>query len=305
MLKIKKNNESVLSIGNFDGVHLGHQKILQTVKELSIKHKIEASIISFYPSPFSFLYPGKFYGHIDTYTEKNEKIKKHGIDNIEILEFNNKIRHITAEDFLSNIIIDCFKPKVIVVGYDHHFGYNKKGDYDFLYKNREKYNYELIKINKELIEEMTISSSKIRESLLSGKVDIANKMLGSFFKIKGIVIKGSQLGKKIGFPTANIKVEDLKLIPGKGVYLVIVKIFNKEYMGMCNIGTKPTINTENKKISFEVHILDFKKNIYEECLEINFVKFIRKEKKFSSILNLKKQLIADRNKCLEYSFNNV
>jgi len=305
MTKIKSNKESVLSIGNFDGVHLGHQKILKTVKKLSLKHKIESSIISFYPSPSSFLQPDFFCGHIDSCSEKTDKIKKYGIDKIQMLKFDEHIRNIRAEDFLSNIIINLFNPKIIVIGYDHHFGYNKKGDYDFLYSNKQKYNYKLIKIEEKTINQSVISSSKIRDSLLPGKIEVANKMLGGFFKIKGSVVKGRQLGKKIGFPTANIAIEKLKLIPAKGVYLVIVKISNQQYVGMCNVGVKPTINGKNKRISCEVHILNFKRNIYKKELEISFIQFIRKEKKFSSIEDLKKQLIADRNKCLEYSFNNV
>ena len=303
---IDKMKGSILSIGSFDGVHLGHQKILETTKSLSLKYKTKAAIISFYPSPFSFLYPEKFNGHIDTDLEKIDKVAQCGIDLFAILRFNDKIRRITAKVFLSDIIVKYFKPKVIVIGYDHHFGLDREGGVQFLNENKDKYNYELIQIDAKKINKDKISSSKIRKLIIDRKVREANKMLGSPFKIKGVVVKGEGLGASIGFPTANIKLDELKLVPGNGVYFVGVSINSGSLrLGMCNIGFRPTINDKNKKLSCEVHILDFDEKIYKKEIEVQFLDFFRLEKKFNSVNQLKKQLIIDKNKCLEYSSNNV
>ena len=303
--KIAPKKESIISIGNFDGIHLGHQEILKTVKDMSLKYDLPSAIISFYPSASSFLYPVKFQGHIDTDLEKIEKMSSYKIDEFLMLEFDEKIRKMRAGKFLSEVIVANFKPKIIVVGYDHHFGYDRQGSYDFLKQNKEKYDYKLVKINERFLGKNKLSSSNIRTLIIDKDVEKASTMLGSYFKIRGKVIKGKGIGKTIEFPTANIEIDKLKTLPGNGVYFVKVVVGSKEsYLAMCNIGVKPTISNKNI-ISCEVHIFDFNQSLYGKNVDISFIKFIRLERKFDTIDSLKKQLIVDKNKCLEYSCNNV
>ena len=302
---IKKKNSSIVSIGNFDGLHLGHQEILKTVKKEALKQELESTVISFYPSPASFLYPKNFKGHINTDLEKIEKMNSYKIDNFLMLQFDNKIRNMKAEYFLSDIIIKYFNPKTIIIGYDHRFGYNREGDYDFLNANKSKYGYNLIKVKEKFFCENKLSSSNIRRLLSDRDVKTAAGMLGSLFEIRGEVVKGEGVGRTIGFPTANIEIDNLKLLPGNGVYFVSVSIDNgKPLFGMCNIGVRPTVKS-NKAVSCEIHIFNFNQIIYGKALNISFIEFIRLERKFDSLSCLKKQLIEDENKCLEYSYNNV
>ena len=298
-------SKSVVTIGNFDGVHLGHQEILKSVKRNAKSLFASSVVLSFYPSPAMMINPEKFQGHIDLDSEKIDKVAYQKIDKFVLLEFNDKIKNMSAEDFLKNIIIKKLKPVLIIVGYDHRFGFNREGDFKFLENNKSKYGYELLKINEKFLNDEKLSSSKIRLLLNNRDVNSVSKILGQPFEINGKVSKGRGIGKTIGFPTANIALSHLKILPGDGVYFV--KIYNHDnecHDGMCNIGVNPTISLDSKK-TCEVHIFNFNQNIYSETLKIHFIEFIRMEKKFKDINCLKKQLIKDKNKCLEYSYNNV
>ncbi|MAV64772.1 MAG: bifunctional riboflavin kinase/FAD synthetase [Pelagibacteraceae bacterium TMED124] len=301
---IKSISESVLAIGGFDGVHHGHKEILRKLVNESRKAGIPSVLLTFSPVPFSVLSPDLFLGHIDTFNERIKKIKKSGIDILCMLPFNESLRTVTAQNFLNDILINNFNPKTIVVGYDHHFGYKKEGDFNFLKKNASKYSFNLILIKKvKTNTEHNLSSSAIRELLKNGDIASANLLLGSYFTIKGVVIKGQKLGSKIGFPTINIKLDPHKIIPSRGVYIVVAKIFNKKYKAICNIGFSPTFSNK-KNIKIEAHVLDFNKDVYGEEVSIEFLDFIRFEKKFQSVEMLKRQILKDKNKCLEYSFKN-
>ena len=303
--EISLSNSSALTIGNFDGVHLGHQEILRYLLKKSAKLSLESLVLSFYPSPSSKLYPDKFNGHIDSDVEKIEKLKELNVDKFLIMKFDENIRKMSADIFLSEIIIKKLNPSVIIVGYDHHFGYKREGDYDFLNKNKSKYGYELLKVNEKFLNEKKISSSIIRKMIADSNVKGAATLLGRPYQLNGKVIAGDGVGKSLGFPTANIEINSLKILPGRGVYFVKVINSNaQQFYGMCNIGTKPTFK-KNKKIYCEVNIFNFNEKIYNSNLKIEFIDFIRLEKKFESISSLKKQLISDKNKCLEYSYNNV
>tara|TARA_Y100000768_G_scaffold388676_1_gene386080 strand:+ start:5409 stop:6344 length:936 start_codon:yes stop_codon:yes gene_type:complete len=303
--EILLSNPSALTIGNFDGVHLGHQEILRNLSKKSNKLSLESLVVSFYPSPSCKLNPKKFNGHIDSDVEKIEKLKELKIDKFLIMKFDDKVRRMSADIFLSEIIIKKLNPTVIIVGYDHHFGYKREGDYNFLKKNKSKYGYELFKINEKFLNNKKISSSIIREMIADCDVNGAAAMLGRPYQLNGKVIAGDGIGKSLGFPTANIEIDNLKILPGRGVYFVrVINESAQQFYGMCNIGTKPTFK-KNKKIYCEVNIFDFNDQIYNSNLKIEFINFIRLEKKFKSISFLKKQLISDKNKCLEYSYNNV
>ncbi len=303
--KVSFSTPSVLTIGNFDGVHLGHQEILSSVIDRSSELGIDSIVFSFYPSPSYEIHPNKFNGHIDSDIEKIQKLKNLGVDKFIMIKFDESVRKMNADTFLSKVIIRQLNPSVIIVGYDHHFGYKREGDYSFLEQNKSIYGYELIKINEKFLNNKKISSSIIRETVSKGKVKEACDMLGLPYQLNGDVIKGDGIGSTFGFPTANIKIDNLKILPKKGVYFVKVTIEDRQtFDGMCNIGTKPTFK-KNKKIYCEVNIFDFNEKIYGKKIKIEFIDFIRLEKKFDSIGSLKKQLKKDKNKCLEYSYNNV
>ena len=308
-MKIYKNlpekkilNKSAISIGSFDGMHLGHQEIIRSLKDYS-KGKLETVLITFYPSPQEFFLREKFKGYLSSKDEKTNLIEKLGIDNLCIIRFDDNIKDLSAEDFLSKII-KAFSPEAFIVGYNHSFGKDRRGNIDFLNNNREKYSFKTIRVDEVSNLEMKISSSGIRSFLELGNIKKANIALGSFYSLCGVVVAGKGLGKKIGFPTANIAAREGKLIPANGVYFIEASIDQKKFKGMCNIGLNPTIGNNNN-MSIEAHFFDLDKDIYDKEIIISFIDFVRKERKFKDINSLKDQLEVDKNKCLEYSLYNV
>ena len=295
--------KTVISIGSFDGVHTGHQKIFKTMKEKS-KNTQKTIAITFFPTPQSILNPNNFKGHLNSKEEKIDKVKELGVDILYILKFDDKIKKMTAKNFLK-IIIRKFNPELFIVGYNHCFGYKKEGDSDFLKKYKKKYNYKVVDIPElKSSNKIKISSTTIRNLIANNDISNANNLLGYNYSIQGVIVDGDGLGRKIGFPTANIKVSKNKLIPGNGVYFINAHIDRREFQGMVNIGIKPTVS-KKKELSIEAHLFNFNEKIYGMKIIINFIKFIRNERDFKSIDFLKKQLEKDRNKCLEYSINNV
>mgnify|MGYP001346566275 CR=1 FL=1 len=300
---IENIKNCVLTIGGFDGMHLGHTKVLDVLVNESKRKQCLSSLVTFFPSPAFFIRPQKFLGHIDTKKERIKKIKDKGIDILCIIPFDKEVKKITADSFLKNIIIEKFNPSTIIVGYDHHFGLNREGNYSFLKKNQKSYGYRLLKVEKLSTNDRDVSSSNIRDLIKKSNFKAANALLGEPFALKGIVVRGKGLGSKIGFPTSNIKIDKHKLIPEKGAYIVKVSIGKAKYKGICNIGHAPTISNK-EEIKIEVHIIDFDNIIYDKLISIEFCCFLRPENKFPNIEVLKKQLFKDRNKCLEYSFDN-
>ena len=302
--EIPESNEcldSSLTIGSFDGVHQGHQSLIRSLVESQEKTKV---LISFHPGPKSFFMKNKYEGDIISKHEKIEIIKKLNIDILCLIKFDDTIRRLTAELFLEKITF-AFKPKRIIVGYNHTFGNQKKGNLNFLIKNQIKYDFKVTKIDEIANSDYgSISSSIIRNYIREGNISAANVLLGRMFSITGLVIKGKAIGRKINFPTANLKFNKKKILPKRGVYLVSSIISDTKFYGMCNVGFKPTVSSK-KSISIEVHFFDLQKDIYNENITINFIKFIRNEKNFKNISILKKQLIQDKNKCLEFCNNNV
>lgn len=295
-------SKSAVSIGSFDGIHLGHQKIISYLKNFS-RNEAESVLITFHPTPQHFFLKEKFKGYLSSKNEKINLIKKLGIDNLCIIEFDNSIKDLSAQDFL-NKIVKAFSPKTFIVGYNHSFGKDRIGNIDFLDSNRERYSFKTIRIDEVTNAEMKISSSDIRDFLQSGEIRKANIALGNLYSLCGLVVAGKGLGKKIGFPTANIAIKEDKLTPANGVYFIEATVNQKKFKGMCNIGFNPTIGN-NKDISIEAHLFNLDKDIYDKEIIISFIDFVRKERKFKDVNSLKKQLEIDKNKCLEYSLYNV
>ncbi len=285
---------SVITVGTFDGVHKGHQQILSKLNKKAKELEGESILITFHPHPRFVINPDdKSLKLINTLDEKIKILAKYNIDNLVIVPFTKEFSEFSAEKYIQDFLIQNFKPKCIAIGYDHHFGKGRKGDISLLQIFQKKYNYEILKIEKEELEEITISSTKIRKAIIEGNVSLASNLMNHEYIIEGFVTKGNQIGRTLGFPTANILIEkEYKLIPKNGVYAVLVNHQNIEYSGMLNIGVKPTFE-ENRK-TIEVNIFDFNKNIYGEKICIKFVAFLRDEQKFESSKELQEQLKIDK-----------
>ncbi|MBI3234959.1 MAG: bifunctional riboflavin kinase/FAD synthetase [Bacteroidetes bacterium] len=294
----KLEKKSVLTIGTFDGVHLGHLKIIENLVETAKKLNHESVLLTFFPHPRMVIFPDNHgIKLINTLDEKIKLLEKTGLDHIIIQDFTKSFSNLTAEDYIEKIIVEKINASVLVIGYDHRFGKNRTGDIKTLEKYAPIFHYELVEISPRDIEEITISSTKIRNYITNGEIEQANKLLGRSFSLEGKVVQGNQLGREIGFPTANIgNIVDYKLIPADGVYAVKVMINNNIFNGMMNIGFRPTVDGYSHKL--EVHIINFNENIYDKNITIEFIAKIRDEQKFSNIESLKTQLAADKVKAL-------
>lgn len=294
----KTTNKTIVTIGTFDGVHLGHQKVLTKLKNAAIEREAESVLLTFFPHPRMVLQQDLDIKLLNTIEEKKELISSFGIDNLIIHPFDAKFSRLTAEDFVKTILVNQLNLCKIIIGYDHRFGRNRTATIEDLIAFGEKYNFEVEQITAKEIDEISISSTKIRTALLEGDIKTANTFLGYKYNLTGAVIEGKKIGRTINFPTANIKVsENYKLIPKNGVYVVSANIDNDEYFGMMNIGTNPTISEGNQSI--EVHLFDFNKSIYDKEIKISFLERIRDERKFDSLEYLKIQLEKDKTLSIE------
>lgn len=283
---------SVVTIGTFDGVHLGHQKIIQRVVNSSKEQAGVPSVFTFFPHPRMILQPHTAPKQIQTIDEKIALLQSLGIEQVIIQPFDQNFANLSAEDFVKNILIQKLQVCKIIVGYDHHFGKNRTANIQDLRLFGKKYHFEVEEISAKDIDEVTISSTKIRKALETGEIKTANLYLGHPFSISGKVIHGQEIGRTISFPTANIEPhEQYKLIPKKGVYAVYSFINNKKIFGMMNIGENPTF--EGKTPSIEVHFFDFQANLYGQNIQIYLTDYIREERKFASAEQLKEQLKKD------------
>ena len=286
----------VVTIGVFDGVHKGHSKLLRRLQEKAKANDGESVVITLWPHPRLFL--GKDLDNlrlINTLDEKKILMEKAQIDHLVILPFNRELSQLSACEFTEQILVDKLHIQSLLIGYDHHFGRERKGGYDDLKSCSFQYNFELERIDAELVNGVKISSTKIREILLKGNIHIANEYLGYQYFIKGYVVGGNRIGQKIGYPTANIEVrESYKLIPCDGVYAVLVNIEGKTKKGMLNIGYRPTFDKYGSRKSIEVHLFNFEEDIYHKEIYIHFVKRIREEKKFDGVEELVNQLEKDK-----------
>ncbi len=293
--KLPAFKNPVVTIGTFDGVHLGHQKIIGRIKELAHSINGEDIIITFSQHPRIVLkLEDTSLKLLNTLEEKISILEKLNVSHLIVIPFTKEFSELTADEFIHDILVANIHPKMLVIGYDHHFGKNRKGDINYLKNIAPKHKLIIEEITKQLIDDITISSTKIREALLSGDTQTAFKLSGHYFSLSGNIIKGAQRGKKIGFPTANIQIDDpYKIIPANGAYAVKIEYKKKLYDGMLNIGYRPTFN--GKTHSIEAHIFDFNENIYDEHLKIYFIAQIREEIKFKDQGSLKKQLQHDKN----------
>ena len=289
-------NKSIVTIGTFDGVHLGHRVVLRRMREIAKKTKGKSVLFTFFPHPRYVLHKdNQNMKLITTLQEKQDLINQAGLDNLVIHEFTKKFSRIKPVNFVRDILVEQLNVHTLVIGYDHHFGRNREGSIQELTTLADLYDFNIEKIDPQYFEDVTVSSSKIRKLIEKGEMVKAKQYLGYEFMLNGKVIKGNSLGKTINFPTANIVVEDKwKILPADGVYAVKIVLEAKEYKGMMNIGQKPTV--DGNGLSLEVNIFDFNQDIYGKGIEIRFVKRIRDERKFENLLGLKKQLLIDRNK---------
>ena len=290
----------IVTTGTFDGVHLGHQIIIKRLKELAEKEDGETVIITFFPHPRVVLYPeDDSLKLINTQEEKIALLEKFGIDHLVIIPFTKEFSRLSSIEFVRNILVNKIGTKKLVIGYNHHFGRNREGSFEHLIEYGPVYGFEVEEIPAQDVDNVNVSSTKIRKALQEGDIKSANGYLGHPYSLRGDVVKGRAIGRQIGFPTANINIpEKYKLIPGPGVYTVDVIHQNEKYRGMLNIGNNPTIN--NNEQSIEVHIFDFSKDIYGNQLIVEFKDRIRNEEKFEDLEQLKRQLEKDKEIALKY-----
>ncbi|WNM19811.1 bifunctional riboflavin kinase/FAD synthetase [Flavobacterium capsici] len=291
----KSNSKTIVTIGTFDGVHIGHKKILEKLIKSTSNSEFESLVLTFFPHPRLVLQTGTDMKQLNTIDEKVNLLDAIGIDNLVIHPFNKEFSRLTAEDFVKSVLVDTFNVAKIIIGYDHRFGRNRTADINDLIEFGEKYNFEVEQISAEEVNDVSVSSTKIRNALNEGDVTLAQTYLDYYYLINGTVTKGKQLGKTIGFPTANISVkEDYKLIPKDGVYVVSCEIDSSKHYGMMNIGVNPTVEANNQNQKIEVHLFDFEKDIYGKPITVSLLKRLRNEQKFESIDALKKQLALDK-----------
>ena len=287
------NKPTIVTIGTFDGVHLGHKKILEKIVENAHSQNCESLVLTFFPHPRTILQADSEMKQLNTLAEKTNLLSALGIDNLVIHPFDAAFSRLTAEEFVKQVLVDTFKIKKIIIGHDHRFGRNRTANIDDLIEFGNKFGFEVEEISAKEINEVSISSTKIRNALTEGTIELANNYLGYYYSLTGIVSKGKQLGRTIGFPTANIKiVEEYKLIPQNGVYIVQSNLDGIMYHGMMNIGTRPTVDGTTQTI--EIHFFDFQKELYNQKITISLLHRMRSEQKFESVDALKKQLDKDK-----------
>lgn len=284
---------AVITIGTFDGVHEGHRTIIAALKEEARRTGGESVIITFHPHPRKIVQHDSSLQLINTLEEKTELLSRQGIDHLVVVPFTAEFSEQSAESYIEHFLMNRFHPKVIIIGYDHHFGKDRRGNFHLLQEQAAHWGYRLIEIPRHVIEEIGISSTKIRKALLECDTETANLLLGYDFFFEGRVVHGDALGRQLGYPTANLEYTDPeKIHPGHGVYAVYVDVQGERKKGMLSIGNRPTLERSEEKV--EVNIFDFDKNIYGETIRVTIKKFLRPQEKYSSLEELTTQLAKDR-----------
>ena len=299
----KSDHPTVITIGTFDGVHVGHQKIIERLVASAKTSGMESAILTFFPHPRMVLQKESGIQLINTIEERIQLLEKTGIDHLIIHPFTQQFSRLTALEFVRDILVNKLKAKKVVIGYDHRFGRNRTADINTLREFGKQFDFEVEEIGKQDIDEVAVSSTKIRKALLEGRVEKANRYLKTPFTLTGTVVAGKGLGKDFGYPTANLKIEeDYKLIPKNGVYVVRAEIDEIPYFGMMNIGINPTVG--GVKQSIETHFFLLDQDLYEIKLQIEMLTWIREEKKFSTIDALKLALKQDESFAAQYIKDN-
>lgn len=296
----EKLEYGVVTSGTFDGVHLGHQKILARLQEITRQSGGESVVLTFWPHPRMVVSEdSQDLQLLSTIEEKIELFAGLGIQHLAIIPFTRSFSELTSEEFIKQILVEKIGTRKLVIGYDHRFGRNREGSFEFLQKNCLEYGFEVEEIPREDIEHTAISSSRIRKALITGHIQEANELLGRAYSVSGTVVKGKQLGRTIGFPTANLYVhEAYKLIPMNGVYVVNAIYQDQSYKAMLNIGVRPTVDGTVRTI--EAHLFDFDKEIYGEDLKLELLHYLRPEQKFNGLDMLVKQIRVDQDNALAY-----
>ncbi len=291
---------SVVTIGSFDGIHTGHQKILEQVNHLAKQAGGESIVVTFHPHPRLIIYPkDKSLQLITTIDEKIDLLKKYGIQNVVIVPFTVEFSQQSPDEYIEKFLYEKFHPAQIVIGYDHHFGLNRQGNIDYLKEAGKRLNFGVVEIQKQEVNDIAISSTKIRTAILEGAITKANTLLGHPFRLTGKVIQGQRIGHTIGFPTANIEIKAThKIIPAYGIYAVFVFVNYEQYKGMLYIGERPSMPHLNHR-TIEVNIFDFKADIYGREIKIDVIDFIRADEKYANLDELQHALKLDKKKSLQ------
>ena len=301
-INFSTNRKTIITIGTFDGVHLGHKSILEKMKNATQNNQYESLVLTFFPHPRMVLQQDSSIKLLNTIDEKATLLEKFGIDNLIIHPFDEVFSNLSAEEFVKNILVEKLNIHKIIIGYDHRFGINRSANIHDLVNFGIKYNFEVEQISAKEIDEIAVSSTKIRKALLEANIKLANEYLGYSYFISGKVVEGKKIGRTIGFPTANIQInESYKLLPKNGVYVVSSKINNILYFGMMNIGKNPTLGDNEQSI--EIHFFDINEDIYNKNLQISILEHIREEQKFNSLTELQAQLEKDKLFSLNYIQN--
>lgn len=292
--KCKNLKNPVLTLGMFDGIHIGHQAIIRELNKIARQVNGESILLTFEPHPRIILGNGDDdLQLLTTLDEKIDLLEKSGLENLILHPFTKEFSELSAEDFVKEVLVNGIGIHTILIGYDHHFGRNRKGNFEQLKNLSDKFGFDCIKMEEVKSKDQKISSTQIRNALLEGKVEFANEGLGRNYSLTGKVVHGDKIGRTLGFPTANMQIEKHKLIPGNGVYVVKVHWNEKGFKGLLSIGTRPTVTNSNEK-RVEVFILDFKNEIYSENLKIEILEYIREDLKFDSLEELTQQMKMDK-----------
>ena len=292
------DNDSVVTIGTFDGVHIGHQKIIRRLVSIARKNQLQAVVLTFFPHPRMVLQKDTNIKLINTIDEKSRLLENLGVNHLVVKEFTREFSRLSAVEFVRDILVNKLKTKHIIIGYDHHFGRNRTANINDLREFGELYGFEVIEISAQEVNEVAVSSTKIRKALKEGDIITANTYLGYPFMITGTVVKGKGLGRQLEFPTANLQVnEAYKLVPRTGAYVVRSEYNGQQLYGMMNIGVNPTVN-DNDMQSVEIHFFDFNEDIYNRSLVIELLDRLRDEQKFDSVETLQAQLKQDKEQAL-------
>ena len=288
----EKKHSSILTIGTFDGVHIGHQKIIERLNQIKSESNDKSTILTFFPHPRRVIHLGNEVKMLNTIDEKSQLLEKYGLDHLVIEPFTKDFSQLSALGFVRDILVNQLYLKKLVIGYDHQFGKNREGNFEQLQEYGEIYGFDVEKIPAQEIENVSVSSTKIRKALEEGAIEKANSYLGYNYLLTGEIVKGKGLGRKLNFPTVNLSIkEDNKLIPKTGVYIIKTEINEKIVFGIMNIGFRPTVDGKNQTI--EIHLLDFNADLYGEKMQIEILKRLRDEQKFNSLDELILQIKMD------------
>ena len=287
---------SIVTIGTFDGVHLGHQQILKQLIDTRLKSKLKSVLLTFFPHPRMVLQPDVPMHLIQTIEERERALAKTGLDYLVIHPFSSEFSRLSADDYVKRVLVQQLNVQKVVVGYDHRFGRNRKASLEDMYHYSDIYDFEVIEIDAKKIDSTAVSSTKIRKAIDEGNIELANTYLGQPFTLEGMIVHGDKRGRELSYPTANMDLQNPhKIVPKQGVYLVKSNLSNRVVYGMMNIGTKPTFDASMPSI--EVHFFDWNGDLYGQAVQVELLKWVREERKFNSVEELQTQIQADEQYC--------